>query len=283
MNYLNELDIKELLAHSLKEDIGTKDITTDAFITKDTLIEAAIVAKGECVLCGLAVASEIFKLIDKSLIFSPFFKDGARLKKGAIIAKVKGRARSILSAERSVLNFLCFLSGISTKTRSYVEAIKPYKAKVLDTRKTIPGLRLLQKYAVRIGGGFNHRLRLDEMIMLKDNHIKIVGFKDIITLAQSRSIRAHKIEIEVSSLKELKEALCAKPDIIMLDNMSLSDMKQAVNLRNTLSLSHKPRLEASGGITLQTIRRVASTGVDMISVGALTHSIDSVDISLDIL
>lgn len=282
MNYLNELDIKELLAHALKEDIGVKDITTESFIPAGIQIDAVIVAKEKCVLCGVAVAAQILRLHDRSVVFRPLRKDGARLKKGEIIAKIKGNAKSILTAERVMLNFLSFLSGIATQTSRFVEAVKPYNVKVLDTRKTIPCLRLLEKYAVRIGGGYNHRLRLDEMIMIKDNHLKVAGFRNIIARAHDEKIRARKIEIEVSSLEEFKLALTAGADVIMLDNMPASDIKKAVALRNRLTAARKPTIEASGGITLKTIRRIASCGVEMISVGALTHSVDSVDLSLDI-
>jgi nicotinate-nucleotide pyrophosphorylase (carboxylating) len=208
-------------------------------------------------------------------------REGERVKKSKVIARIFGKARSILTAERVVLNFLSLLCGIATRTREYVDAVKPYKVKIIDTRKTIPGLRILEKYAVRIGGGFNHRFSLDEMVMVKDNHLKVIGgHKKLAKLS-----RRYKSEIEVEDLRGFKEALKLKPDIIMLDNMSVKEMKKAVSIRNKLSprLSQPtPKLEASGNITLKNVKRVASCGVEMISVGALTHSVKSIDISLEI-
>jgi nicotinate-nucleotide pyrophosphorylase (carboxylating) len=177
------------------------------------------------------------------------------------------------------LNFLSLLSGIATKTRAYVDKVKPYKAKILDTRKTIPGLRELEKYAVRIGGGFNHRFSLDEMVLIKDNHLKIIGSYN--KLKCGLRIEGHKIELEVKNLKEFKGALKLKPDMIMLDNMSIKDVRKAVLIKQ--QARHKTLLEASGGITLKNVRKIAAAGVETISVGALTHSVGSVDISLEIL
>ncbi len=275
MNYNNELNIKDLFVRALSEDIGKKDITTDLVIPVNKSIKAVILAKQDCAICGLAVALYVFKLIDKNIRFKALVKEGASVKKGKILAKVEGRARSILTAERVALNFLSMLSAVSTKTRKFVEAALPYKAKIIDTRKTIPGLRILEKYAVRIGGGFNHRMYLDDMVLVKDNHLKVVGGIDRLPKIKS----PEKIEIEVKNIKEFKQALNLKPDIIMLDNMSIEDMKRAVRLKHGSPV----KIEASGGITLNNVKQVASTGVDMISIGALTHSLDSVDISLEII
>jgi len=278
VTYVKDLDIRGIVAFALKEDIGAKDITTEMLIPRNKFVKAILIAKEDCLVCGLSLASLVFKLQDKNIKFKPLISEGKLVKKGRVIARIQGRAKSILPAERVALNFLSFLSGIATKTRRFVEEVKPYKVKIMDTRKTIPGLRLLEKYAVRIGGGFNHRLSLDEMILVKDNHLKIIkGYQGLF-----RFSRGCRVELEVKTLKEFQRALKLKPDIIMLDNMSLKDIKQAVRIKN--SLPHPiPKLEASGGITLRNVKQVASTGVDMISIGDLTHSVDSVDISLEIL
>jgi len=275
VNYIKELDIKDIVAAALKEDIGTRDITTEAFIPPDKSVKAIILAKENFVVCGLGVAALAFRLQDKDIKFKACVREGQFVKKGKRLAKLSGNARGILTAERVALNFLSLLSGISTKTRKFVNAVKPHKVKILDTRKTIPGLRLLEKYAVRIGGGFNHRFCLDEMVLVKDNHLKIVGGIDRL----GGFSRKQRTEIEVKDLREFKTALLLDPDIIMLDNMSVKEMKRAAAAR----ASRKPRLEASGGITLKNIKKIAASGVDMISVGELTDSLNSVDLSLEIL
>jgi nicotinate-nucleotide pyrophosphorylase (carboxylating) len=277
VSYVKEPDIKDLVVAALKEDIGTGDITTETVIAQNKFIKAKILAKENLVVCGLNVASFVFRALDKDIKFKPLVREGNLVKKGRSIAIVSGRAKSILTAERVALNFLSLLSGISTKTRQYVIAVKPYKVKILDTRKTVPALRLLEKYAVRIGGGFNHRFSLDEMILVKDNHLKCIGgIKKL-----SGFSRKHRVEIEVKSLNELKKALMLCPEIIMLDNMSTKDIKRAVRIRNEVSA--KTKLEASGGINLKNIKRTASCEVDMISIGDLTHSVKSADISLEVL
>lgn len=289
MNYAKPLEVKEILKNALKEDIGSCDITTEIFIPKDKLVKAVLLAKQDCVVCGLGVAASLMKIKDKRIKFSPQVKDGMLVKKGRVIARIYGKARSILSAERVVLNFLTHLSGISTQTRAFVDKIKPYKARILDTRKTTPCLRLLEKYAVRIGGGFNHRLRLDEMILIKDNHLQVAGHKLWISGLKNIKNRAryrYKIEVEVKNLRDFKKALEIRPDIIMLDNMSLKETKKAVKMRNSLSptnLHPSPKLEVSGRVSLDQVRSIASTGVEMISIGALTHSAPSADISLELL
>lgn len=293
MNYHKLIKTKQLrrshlhiIRGALFEDIGKQDITTELIIPKDKNIKAVLLAKEECIICGLEIAGHVFRVIDKDIKFSPLVKEGQKIKRGAVVAKLKGKAGSILSAERVCLNLLGLLSGVATKTRSYVDKIKPYKVKIIDTRKTLPGLRELQKYAVRVGGGFNHRMALDEMILVKDNHLKVMGeeFWNI-GFRQIKKTSHFEIEIEVKTLKEFKRALKLKPDIIMLDNMSLKDMKKATQLRNNLSANNKdpiPKLEASGGITLKNVRQIAKTGVDMISIGALTHSVKSPDLSLEV-
>lgn len=285
MNYNDELEIKALVKNALKEDIGAKDITTDALIPAGKFVKAVFIAKEDCVVCGLGVAGLVFQVQDKNIKFKPLVSEGDLVKKGKTLAQISGNARGILTAERVALNFIGLLCGISTKTRKFVDAVKPYKTKILDTRKTIPGLRILQKYAVRLGGGFNHRFSLDEMVLIKDNHLKVSnGYQGLQGLGKVSN--DYQVELEVKNLTEFKEALELKPDIIMLDNMSIKDMKRAVQLRDIFSpVPHQraPKLEASGGITLRNVRKVACTGVDMISVGELTHSLNSADISLEIL
>lgn len=281
MNYIKNYNLKNIIKEALKEDIGTRDITTVTFIPKNKSARAILLAKENCVVCGINIAGAVFRQVDRKIKFLALVRNGRPVKKGRVLASIQGKARGILTAERTALNFLCLLSGIATKTRKFVEQAKPYKAKIIDTRKTIPTFRLLEKYAVRMGGGFNHRLSLDEMIMVKDNHIKIIGEVNKIILPRPR----YAVEIEVKGLKEFKQALAFRPNIIMLDNMGIKDMKRAVQIRDILfpRLRGAPLLEASGGVTLNTVRKIASTGVDMISVGSLTHSPQSVDISLEII
>ncbi len=266
----------EIIKKALKEDIGKGDITTRLTIPKHKKAKAVLLAKDNFTLCGMNLAKEVFQSLDRSIKFQALAKDGAKVKRGKVLAKISGPASPILSAERVALNFLSLLSGVATKTREYVDAAKPYKAKILDTRKTIPGLRFLQKYAVRCGGGFNHRMNLDEMVLIKDNHLAILGAKTQAAKLREK-IKNIKIEIEVNSLEQFRKALKEKPDIIMLDNMRLEDIKKAVVIRNA---AH-PKLEVSGGVSLKNIRRLAATGVEMISVGSLTHSVESKDISLE--
>ena len=280
-NYVNEFELKNIVRQALSEDIGKKDITSEAFIPLKKKARAQILAKDNFVVCGLYVARLVFEIRDKKLQFKPLVKEGERVKKGKILAQISGSARSILAAERVALNFLSLLSAISTKTRKFVDAVKGHKAKIIDTRKTIPGLRILEKYAVRIGGGFNHRLSLDEMLLVKDNHLKIIRQMQLL----KRLKRRYVLEVEVANLKELKEVLSIKPDMIMLDNMNIANMRRAVQLRNKMSSKSllPPRLEASGGVNIGNVRKIAATGVDLISIGSLTHTIDSADISLEIL
>lgn len=282
------VDLKELnsiIRQALAEDIGKGDITTRLIMPADRKVNAIILAKESYVVCGIIAAGKVFKTVDNKIKFKIYAKDGEFVKKGRTIAIISGHARGILAAERVALNLLSLLSGVATKTREYVRAVRPYKAKITDTRKTIPGLRSLEKYAVRIGGGYNHRMGLDKMILIKDNHLMVVGkaFWDKgIKQIRSKVSKKMEIEIEVKTLVEFKKALQIKPDVIMLDNMDLASIKKAVLLRNKFYGAY-PKLEASGGITLKNIKKIASLGVDMISVGALTHSINATDISLEFL
>jgi nicotinate-nucleotide pyrophosphorylase (carboxylating) len=280
-----QLDTEKLdriVRHALVEDIGKGDITSQLTIPENKQIEAVFIVKEDCLICGLPAAVRAFAIVDQALDFSVLVKEGQKVKNGKVIAKVQGKAQSILAAERVAINLLSMLSGIATKTREYVKYIDPSKAKITDTRKTLPGLRELQKYAVRVGGGYNHRMSLDEMIIIKDNHIKVTeGYSKLPSVP-----KGFKIEIEVQNLDEFKHALRFKPDVIMLDNMSVADIKKAVHIRDTTVFnSHHPptKLEASGGVDFKTVKQIAESGVDIISIGDLTHSVKAVDISLEVL
>ncbi|MDD5347269.1 MAG: carboxylating nicotinate-nucleotide diphosphorylase [Candidatus Omnitrophica bacterium] len=279
---LNWNNVDGIIRHSLIEDIGKGDITTQLTIPESKTTRARIVVKEDCVACGVDIAKRVFELVDKSIVFSAKAKDGQKIKNGKTIAEISGNARHILHGERVALNFLGMLCGIATTTREYVDSVEPLKVKITDTRKTMPGLRELQKYAVRIGDGYNHRISLDEMILIKDSHIEIAQGIDKLPSVP----KGFKIEIEVENIAQFNHALQFKPDIIMLDNMDTASMKEAVKIRDGIdfSKSHHPRtlLEASGGITLKNVRQVAETGVDIISIGELTHSVKSVDVSLEI-
>ncbi len=279
---LDPIKLESIVRHALIEDIGRGDITTNLTIPQDKDITAQIIAKDDCVICGIPACEKVFQLVDSTIHFVASAKEGQIIKKGKVIAKVSGKARSILSAERVALNLLSMLSGVATKTKEFVKHIEPHKTKITDTRKTMPGLRELQKYAVRIGGGYNHRMGLDEMILIKDNHIKVTeGYTKLPSVP-----KGFKIEIEVQNLEEFKHALHFKPDVIMLDNMDVEDIKQAVKIRNATEFKghHPPtKLEVSGGVDLTNVRTLAAAGVDIISIGALTHSVKAIDISLEVL
>jgi nicotinate-nucleotide pyrophosphorylase (carboxylating) len=279
---LNQNTVDQIIRHALIEDIGKGDITTQLTVPENKKVNAQIFAKEDFVVCGIEVAERVFHLVDKNIEFTSHVRDGQKIKKGKVLADIHGDARNILHGERVALNFLSMLSGVATKTRAYVDLVEPSKVKITDTRKTIPGLRDLQKYAVRVGDGYNHRISLDEMILIKDTHIKIgEGIKKLPAVP-----KGFKIEVEVENLEQFQHALNFKPDVIMLDNMSVEDMKKAVAMleKTDYSKSHHPKtkLEASGGVNKNTIKAIAETGVDIISIGELTHSIDSVDVSLEI-
>ena len=275
-------DIKKIVKYALDEDIGRRDITTELFVSSSKIVRSLIICKEDkVILCGLDLAKLTFKMLDKDIVFKTRLKDGDLISKGKIVAEIKGKARSILTAERTALNFLSFLSGVATYTYRFKEKTKPYKIKIMDTRKTHPGLRVLEKYAVRIGGGYNHRRTLEEMILIKDNHLKVIGgIEKLEGMLENirKMIKSKKIEIEIKNIDEFKIAQILKPDIIMLDNMSLKDIKKIVKLNKG-----KIKLEVSGNIGLGNIREIAKTGVDMVSVGALTHSVRAVDFSLEVM
>jgi nicotinate-nucleotide pyrophosphorylase (carboxylating) len=272
-----DFDLKSLIAHALAEDLGTGDVTAEATIPAESASEALVLAKQDLVLAGIDAAREVFHYLDPEIRFSSVVKDGDAIRSGTELARLSGNTRNLLAGERVSLNLLQHLSGIATLTAGYVDKIKGLKARVLDTRKTLPGLRQLEKYAVRMGGGKNHRMGLYDMILIKDNHIKAAG--GITKAMESARIKSGqlKIEVETKDLDEVREALSAKADIIMLDNMPLELMREAVAIIRGQAL-----VEASGNVTLETIRAIAETGVDYISSGSLTHSAPAADISMKI-
>ena len=275
---LNQFYVDDLIKSALKEDINYIDITTDNLIPQEQEGEARLLAKAEGVLCGIDVALRVFTLIQPDFQYEVFIKDGEYVKKGDIIATVKGKTRTILKGERTALNLLQHMSGIATMTNKIVKIVEGTNASIADTRKTLPGLRPIQKYAVTVGGGKNHRYNLSDAAMLKDNHVDAGGgITGAVKKLRSKLGHMAKVELEVRNLDELREALSVDVDVIMLDNMDNETMKKAVEITNGKAL-----LEASGGITEETIRGVAETGVDIISIGALTHSVKAFDISLKI-
>lgn len=270
--------IDETVRRALVEDVGKGDLTTNALVPENARAQGVIYSKAHGILAGMSAAERTFQYLDPQIEINWELVDGSRLVPGSVIARVKGKGRALLTAERVALNFLQRLSGIATATREILKILEGTKAQLIDTRKTTPGLRLLEKYAVRAGGGCNHRLGLDDGVLIKDNHIKIAGgIKEAIRRAKAGVPHTIKIEVEVESLAQLKDALDAGADIIMLDNMSLDTMREAVRIT-----AGRVPLEASGGISKETIRKVAETGVDLISVGAVTHSAKALDISMDI-
>ncbi len=273
-----ELYVKKIIEKALKEDIGPGDVTSEATIPVGSTSTAEILAKQDLVLAGLDVSLEVFHFLDSAIQFTRFAQDGDRIKSGKVIARVSGSTRVLLAGERVALNLLQHISGIATLTSKYVEQLKGLKAQALDTRKTLPGLRQLEKYAVRIGGGKNHRFGLYDGVLIKDNHIKAGG--SITKAIESARRNAHhllKVEVETKTLDEVREALAAKADIIMLDNMPIDMIREAVKLINGQVL-----IEASGNVTFETIREIGETGVDFISSGSLTHSAPAADISMKI-
>jgi len=270
--------IEKTIKQAFEEDIATGDVTTLATIPESQVATAEFLAKDSGVIAGLDITQKIFELLNPKIIFEAFVTNGTWVDKGKIIAKVSGPAGSILTAERTALNFLQRMSGIATATKKYVDAVAGTKAIILDTRKTVPGLRIFDKMAVAQGGGQNHRIGLFDMFLIKDNHIAAAGsITKAITTCKSANKNNIKIEVEVKNFDELREALSLSPDRIMLDNMTLDQMAEAVKIVNG-AIS----LEASGGVNLDTVKDIASTGVDYISVGALTHSVKAFDISLNI-
>jgi len=277
----NTQTLNALIREWLAEDLGIGDITSAATIPADHESIGIIHMKDAGVVAGLPVAEAVFRMVDDRLKFRALVSDGARVSHGDVIARVHGNTRSILSGERLALNLLQRMSGIATKTDEFVSQIRDLPVRLVDTRKTTPGHRLLEKYAVRVGGGHNHRYGLSDAVMIKDNHIKAAGgIRQAIRSARQAIPHTMKIEVETESLEQVREAVDAGADIIMLDNMPIPAMEEAVRHIK----SHAPHVivEASGGVTLQTVRSIALTGVDVISVGGLTHSVRALDISLDL-
>ncbi len=278
MHDLSPATIDQTVKVALAEDLGDAgDITCKALIPEHIQSTAYIVARADGVVSGLPCALAAFRTVDETLMVTFHKKDGDVVKQGEEIATVEGRARSILTAERTALNFLTHLSGISTLTAKFVKEVSATKAKILCTRKTHAGLRALEKYAVRMGGAVNHRFGLYDAVLIKDNHLAAVGsIKSAVQKARAAVGNGIKVEIEVDSLEQLAEALTTDADVIMLDNFNLDGLRKAVALANG-----RIPLEASGGVNLQTVRSIAETGVDFISVGAITHSAQALDIALD--
>ncbi|HNV56292.1 MAG TPA: carboxylating nicotinate-nucleotide diphosphorylase [Smithellaceae bacterium] len=270
--------IQKIIRAALAEDIGTGDITTQATVSPKKKGRAVAVAKENFVVAGLEVFEAVFQCLDPDIVVRKVVADGSRVRKGAVLARVEGRLSAILQAERTALNFFQRMCGIATLTAAYVDAVGKTKAKIYDTRKTVPGLRALDKMAVRQGGGTNHRFGLFDAVLIKDNHIEAAGGIAAAVAARKKHWkRSFKIEVETKNLREVKEALVCGADIIMLDNMTIHAMKKAVDW-----VAGRAFIEASGNVTLKRVREIASTGVDGISVGALTHSVRAADISLKI-
>ncbi|MGE6246574.1 carboxylating nicotinate-nucleotide diphosphorylase [Psychrobacter proteolyticus] len=270
--------LKPLVENALTEDLGRRgDVTSQATIPADMQAQLQIKARQAGVICGIDLARLSFALVDAQIEFIAQVQDGETVEAGAVLATVKGNARHLLTAERTALNFMTHLSGIATATRQVVDSVAQYPAQITCTRKTIPGLRIVQKYAVRCGGGRNHRLGLDDAILIKDNHIAIAGdIKTAIQQAQKFAGHLIPIEVEVDTLEQLEQALDAGVSLVLLDNMSPETLSQAVTM-----CQGRAKTEASGGITPETVQAAASTGVDFIAMGYLTHSTTALDIGLD--
>lgn len=275
---MNELELKAaqtLIELALKEDVGDSDITTDNIIPAESRRKAKMVAKADGVVAGLPVAEMVFRRLDPNFVWNVKTPEGTRVKKGDVMVEFEGTYRALLTGERTALNFLQRLSGIATMSAKYADAVKDFKTVILDTRKTLPGFRMLDKYAVKTGGASNHRIGLYDMAMIKDNHIEVAGgITKAVEAVRSKIKPGILIEVETTTLEQVQEALDAKADIIMLDNMNTETMKKGVEL-----IAGRAKVEASGNMTLERLREVAATGVDYISIGALTHSVSALDIS----
>jgi nicotinate-nucleotide pyrophosphorylase (carboxylating) len=278
METLHDFQIRPLVEAALREDIRSGDITTNSLIPAAARARAVLRTREDGVLAGISVAQIAFATLDEGVTFSQVKRDGDSITKGDTVLHVEGAARALLTAERVALNFAQQLSGVATLTRQFVDAVSGTKARIADTRKTTPGLRVLEKYAVRCGGGSNHRFALDDMILIKDNHVALCGgIAPAIERARANIGHAVKIEVECDTLDQVRQAAEARADIILLDNMTPDELREAVGIVNGRSLS-----EASGGVNLQTVRAIAESGVNIISVGALTHSARALDLGLDI-
>jgi nicotinate-nucleotide pyrophosphorylase (carboxylating) len=281
MNWLDEGALYSQIGLFLREDLGRGDVTTQATVMRNARARGRFMAKEKMVVAGLEAAEEVFNLLDQQQQIEAFVADGEEAEAGKVIARTSGFADVLLAGERVALNLLQRLSGIATLTRTYVHAIEDTGAQIIDTRKTTPGLRMLEKYAVLLGGGRNHRLGLDDGVLIKDNHIALAGgVGAAVAMARERVGHLHKIEVEVSNEAGLREAIKNGADIILLDNLTPEETKRMVDLSR--SLAPQVTLESSGGITLENVRAYAEAGVDLISIGALTHSARAMDISFKI-
>ncbi len=277
-------EYRHIVLEACREDAVEEDITTNLIIPKAKRSQGKMVFKEEGVLCGVKVAKYVFRLLDKQAKFIEHFHDGDIVKKGQTVLTIKAKTRALLTGERTALNFISYLSGVATNTKKYVDAVKPYKVKILDTRKTTPVMRRLEKYAVKCGGGTNHRINLIDFVLIKDNHRMAIAnqvkcLSETIKFFRKRTNKL--IEIEVDNFDQLKQALKADPDIVMLDNMNVAQIKKAIQITRKIKGNKSPILEASGGINLNNIRDIARTGVDHISVGALTHTHRFINISME--
>ena len=275
-------DIEDLIDRALSEDLGLGDPTTDILIPPDLMGSSVLIAKEDGVLAGLDVALAVFKRVGPELVVETLISDGSQVHDGDVIAKISGPVASMLKAERTALNFLRRLSGIASETAKYVQRVSEFDVRIIDTRKTTPGMRTLEKYAIRAGGGYNHRQNLGDGILIKDNHIQALrnrglSLAEIIKTAMTESSHTIRVEVEVEDLPQVKEALDAGAEILLLDNMGVQEMAEAVAMSRGRAVT-----EASGLINLSSVRDVAASGVDLISVGALTHSVAALDISLDL-
>ena len=277
MNIITEnLNVDNLILLALKEDISSEDITTNSILKENILGKGSLIAKEDGILAGIEIFQRVFQLLDKNLEFKMDFKDGDKLKKGQIIGEIKGDLRIILSGERVALNYLQHMSGIATYTNDMVKLLEGTNTKLVDTRKTTPNMRIFEKYAVRIGGGYNHRYNLSDGVLIKDNHIAVAGsINKAVEMAREYVSFVKKIEVEVENLKMVEEAIEAKADIIMLDNMDELTMKKAIKI-----IDGRVKTECSGNITKTNILKISKCGVDFISSGAITHSASILDISL---
>ena len=275
---MNEKELeaaKALIQIALDEDVATGDLTTDNLIPAETRRKAYMVAKADGVVAGLPVAEMVFRKLDENLVWQPQVEEGARVTNGTVLVRFEASYRALLTAERTALNFFQRLSGIATMSAKYADAVKETKTVILDTRKTLPGFRMLDKYAVKMGGATNHRIWLYDMVMIKDNHIEVAGgITPAVEQIKAKVPSDIKIEVETTNLDQVHEALEAGADIIMLDNMDNETMTKAVQLING-----RAKVEASGNMTIERLQDVAATGVDYISIGALTHSVQAMDIS----
>ena len=274
---LHDFIIEVHIKNALKEDIGFGDITTDYLVGENKTIKAKLNTRQDGILCGIDIAQKVFRILSPEIKFEKYFKDGDVIKKGDTIAEIEGSARAILIGERTALNYIQRLSGIATETKKYQDAIGDNKARITDTRKTTPGFRMFEKYAVFTGGARLHRFNLSDCVMIKDNHIQFAGsITNAVNTIRERLSHTHKIEVECDTVEQVKEAISVNADIIMLDNMSCDEMKKCVQL-----IGNKALIEASGNVTIDTISDIAKTGVDVISSSAIVAKAKTLDIALD--